>query len=142
MASNAIAGFRGFLQTSTATGQAKTTIAEVMDFTVNVEHAEIDVTSHDSSGTREIIAGVDQWNATGELLHVMAEATHQDLFDVMVGKTLVDFEFLPTGSSSDGTYSGTGFVSSYEINAPIEGALGANFTITGSGALVRNSSGI
>lgn len=140
MASQAVAGFRGFLLTSTATGQAKTKIAELMDFTVNTEHAEIDVTSHDSSGTREIISGIDQWSATGEMLHVMTEETHQELYDVMVGKTLVDFEFIPTGSSSDGSYSGTGFVSGFEVNAPMDGALGANLTITGSGALVRNSS--
>ena len=140
MASQAVAGFRGFLLTSTATGQAKNKIAELMDFTVNTEHAEIDVTSHDSSGTREIISGIDQWSATGEMLHVMTEETHQELYDVMVGKTLVDFEFIPTGSSSDGSYSGTGFVSGFEVNAPMDGALGANLTITGSGALVRNSS--
>jgi hypothetical protein len=111
-----------------------------MDWSMSVEHNEIDATSHDSSGTREVIQGVDQWNGTAELLHVQTEATHQELFDVLLGKTLIDFEFVPTGSSSDGSYSGTGFVSGYDVSSPGEDALGASLSFVGSGQLVRNSS--
>lgn len=140
MATSALAGYKGVLTLSTATGQTKTRLAEVTDWSVSVEHSEIDATSHDSSGTREVIGGIDQWNGSGELLHVQTEATHQELFDVLVNKAFVDFEFFPTGSSSDGSYSGTGFVTDFELNSPGEDALATSFSFVGSGALVRNSS--
>jgi predicted secreted protein len=113
-----------------------------MDWSINIEHAEIDVTSHDSSGTREIISGIDQWSGTAEMLHVMTSGgpgSANAIFDVMVGKTLVDFEFYPTGSSQDGWYEGSGFFTGFELNAPIEGALATNLSIVGSGQLTRQS---
>lgn len=140
MATNALAGYKGFLTTSTATGGTATRVAEIMDWTMSVEHNEIDATSHDSSGTREVIQGVDMWNGSAELLHVQSEATHQELFDVLVGKTLIDFEFVPTGSTADGSYSASGFITGYELSAPGEDALGASLSFVGSGQLVRNSS--
>ena len=143
MASQATAGFRGLMYFSTSTGGSVAKAAEIMDWSITVEHAEIAVTSHDSSGTREIIAGVDQGSGTAEMLHVMAGAgpgSANAIFDIMTAKTKVDFEFYPTGSSSDGYYQGTGFFTSFELNAPIEGALATNLSIVGSAPLTRFSS--
>lgn len=140
MATEAIAGYKGFISLSTATGQTKTRLAEITDWSLSITHDEIDATSHDSSGTRERIAGIDAWEGSGELLHVQTEDTHKDLFDVLVGKTFVDFEFAPTGSTADGTYSGTGYVTDFTVNSPGEDALNTSFSFIGSGVLSRNSS--
>ena len=140
MATSALAGYKGLLTTSTASGGAKTRVAEVRDYTLSVEHAEIDATSHDSSGTREVIAGIDSWTGSAELLHVQSNATHKALFDVLTGKTKIDFEFAPTGSTADGTYSGSGFVTGFEVGAPNEDALNTSVNLVGTGALTRNSS--
>jgi len=140
MASSATAGFRGLMYFSTSTGGSVAKAAEIMDWSINIEHAEIDVTSHDSSGTREIISGIDQWSGSAEMLHVMAGSgpgSANAIFDLMTAKTKVDFEFYPTGSSSDGYYAGSGFFTGYEISAPMDGALATNLTFVGSDKLTR-----
>ncbi len=138
--SNALAGYKAFLSLSTATGQSKTRIVELRDYTMSPTHAEIDATSHDSSGDREIIAGTGAWSGTADLLHVTAEATQQEAYDVLVARALIDFEFVPTGSSSDGTFSGSGFVTGFDLSAPNDDASNTSLTYQGSGALTRNSS--
>lgn len=137
---NALAGYKALMTLSTATGQSKTTLAELRDYSLSVEHAEIDATSHDSSGDREIIAGVGSWSATADVLHVQTEETVQEAVDVLLGRTKIDMEFIPTGSSSDGTFSGSGYLTNYELGAPNEDALNASVSVQGSGALTRNSS--
>lgn len=143
MATSALAGYKGLLTASTASGGSKTTLVEVADYTMTVEHSEIDATSHDSSGTREVIPGIDSWNGSAEVMHVMSSGeagSHNAMLDVLLGKTLVDFEFVPTGSSSDGTYSGSGYVTNFELGAPNEDALNTSISFQGTGALTRNSS--
>lgn len=140
MATSALAGYKGFITLSTASGGAATRIAELRDYTMSVEHAEIDATSHDSSGDREIIAGTGSWNGTAELLTVITDTEQQELYDVLVARTLVDFEFAPTGSTGDGTFSGSGFVTGFDMGAPNDDALNTSFSFQGTGVLARNSS--
>ena len=139
MATSAVAGYKALMQTSTASGQNSSTVAELTDYTLTTNHAEIDATSHDSSGTREIIAGVDSWEGSATLQHVQDETSHQELHDVLTGKTKLDFVFIPTGSTGDGTFSGSGFVTTYEVTAPNEDSLGANVNFAGTQGLTRNS---
>lgn len=140
MATSAIAGYRALLAISTSTAGSVSTIAELRDYTIDVSHQEIDVTSHDSSGSREIIAGIDQWSGSGEISYVISNQNHKDMFDVMVNKTKVLFEFYPTGTSGDGWFNGEGYVSNFSMSAPTEDALAASVNFTGNGALTRNSS--
>ena len=65
MATSSIAGYKGFFGFSTAVGQAITQLGELRNFNLSAEHAEIDATSHDSSGDREVI-GVNRID--GELI--------------------------------------------------------------------------
>ena len=138
MATAAIAGYKGVLTISTSTGLGSE-IAEVRNFNISVEHAEIDATSHDSSGDREVIAGVGQWSMTADYLHIQGSTDHQGIFDILVGRTKVLSEFFPTGSSSDGYYSGIGYMTGWELALPNDDAAAANISFVGSGALVRSS---
>lgn len=143
MATSAVAGYKGTLTISTASGQSKSALIEIGDYTMTVEHSEIDATSHDSSGTREVIAGIDSWSGSADVMMVMSSGgagSHNAMYDVLVNKILVDFEFIPTGSTADGTYSGSGFVTNFELGAPGEDALNTSLSFQGSGALARNSS--
>jgi len=140
MATSALAGYKAALFFSTSTGGSLTRIAELRDYTLTVEHAEIDGTSHDSSGTREVIAGIDSWSGSAELLTVISNQTQKDAFDLTVAKTKIDAEFYPTGSSSDGLFSGQMFFRTHEQGAPNEDALGTNVSFVGTGGLTRSSS--
>lgn len=139
MATSALAGYKGIMLASSSAGGPVTQIAELRDYNLVVEHTPIDATSHDSSGSREKIGGIDSWSGTAELLHVQGEATHQNLHDRVTGKEKIEFEFHPTGSSSDGNYSGSGFVTNYDLGAPNEDALNASLSFEGTGTLTRST---
>jgi len=138
MATSAVAGYKGKVMASTSTGGTVTAIAEVRNFTLTLEHAEIDATSHDSSGDREVVAGTGSWSGSAEYLHVQANATHQETFDVLLKRTLVDFEFYPTGSSGHGYYSGSGYFTNWELGSPNDDATAVGVSMVGTGALSRN----
>lgn len=142
MATSAIAGYKGVMSlTSTSTAAAGlSAIAEVRNWTISVEHAEIDATSHDSSGDREVIAGTGSWSATYEVQHVQTSTDHQGIFDALVGRTKIAAEWYPTGSSSDGYYSGIGFLTGWELSSPNDDVLAASGGFVGTGVLTRTSS--
>ena len=137
MATSGIAGYKGIFKSSTAAGQAETALGELRSFSLSVEHAEIDATSHDSSGDREVIAGTGSWSGSAEALHLQSDTEHTELYDVLVARTKVDFEWFPTGSSGDGYYSGSGYFTSWELASPNDDALAVNIGLVGSGALTR-----
>ena len=140
MPTSAIAGYKAALFVSTSTGGAVARLAELKDYTLTVNHTEIDATSHDSSGVREVIAGITDWSGSANLLHIMADAKHKGIFDLMFTRVKAKFEFYPTGSSSDGNYTGEGFFTGFELGAPGEDALGNSVSFVGTGALTRSSS--
>jgi predicted secreted protein len=138
--SDAIAGYKATMSVSTAEGSSFAELAELRDYSLSAQHNEIDVTSHRSSGDREVIAGISQWSGSADLLSLTTDATERDVADVLLGRIKVDFEFHPTGSSSDGFFSGTGFVTGYDLSAPNEDALSVSLGFVGDGVLARSSS--
>ena len=74
---NEIAGFKGVLLLSTSTGGTKTDIASLRNFSIDHSLSTVDVTTHESSGARVLIAGVTQWSGSAETLHVTSNATHE-----------------------------------------------------------------
>lgn len=140
MATNAIQGYKGKFLASSSEGGSPAALAELTDYTVNVNHAPIEATSHDSSGTREYIGGIDDWDGSATLHHVITNSGHKNLFDRTVGKEPIDIELYPTGSSSDGFFSGTCFVSGFTQNSGNDGTLGVSVNFQGDGALARSSS--
>ena len=140
MASNAIAGYKGILALSTANAGTMSDIAEISDWSISMQMGTIDVTTHDSSGYRDTIAGVVSWSGSATMNYVTASTDHKAIFDVMVNKTQVDGEFYMTGSSSDGYYSGDVYLTGFDLNSPGEDKLTAAISFDGTGALTRSSS--
>ena len=137
---NEIAGYKGELLFSTATGGTKTAIASLRNFSIDHSHDPVDVTTHESSGVRTFIKGVTQWSGSAETLHVISAATHKAAFDVLTNGTKVDAEFYPTGSSSDGYWTGECFLTSWGFASPEEDANAVSISFQGNGALTRTSS--
>lgn len=137
---NEIAGFRGVFGFSTSTGGAIDELGSLKGFSLNMNHAPIDVTTFDSSGSRDFVAGLNQWDGTADYLQVQTATDHKALSDLIGTRTKIDFVFYPTGSSSDGYYSGSGFFTNWGISAPMEDALSANVAFQGTGTLTRTSS--
>lgn len=138
--SDALAGYKAILNLSTAEGQTAAKVVELRNYTLRQTHAPINATSHDSSGDRELIPGTGQWSLTGDVLWIQSSTSHTAVYDVLAGRAAVDLEAFPTGSSSDGYFSGTGYVTDWELGAPNEDALNAGLSLEGDGALTRQSS--
>ena len=129
----ALAGYRGLVRASTSsTGGPMTTIGEVRDFTLLVEGDEIDVTTHQSSGDSEAIMGKIGWSATVGALHVQANVSQQNLFDTLVNRIPLEFNFLPTGHSTDGFLRGVGYIDEWEEGSPLAEATAVDIGIVGT----------
>lgn len=136
---DAVAGFRAMLSISTSTGGSLVPVVELKDYNINVTSNVIDVTNHDSSGHREVITGIDQWEGGGSVNYIIGSSDQAAMYAVLVAKTLIDFEFYPTGSSSEGYFSGTGYVSGFNLTAPMADAVGAALTFTGNSVFAFSS---
>ena len=129
----ALAGYKGLVRASTSsTGGAMTTIAEIREFTLMVEGDEIDATSHQSSGDSEAIMGQIGWSATVGALHVQADVGQQVLFDCLINRTPVEFSFLPTGQSTDGFLRGMGYIDEWAMGSPLGDATALDLGIIGT----------
>lgn len=133
----AVAGFKGKALASTSTGSAVAKIAEVRNWSLMADQDELDVTSQESSGDREFISGLGRWSAKIEQFQLSTVGGHQALYDVLKAKTRCNFEFYPTGSSSQGVYSGAGFIQHWELNDPNDDAAISNVEVQGTGSLTR-----
>lgn len=134
MATNSIAGFKGFVFAGD-TGGALQRIAELRNFTLTRSMSEIDVTSRDSSGDREVIGGIRQWSFTAEALYAQDSTGQKFLFNALSNETKQDVEFYPTGTSSGfPIFTGTVFINNWELAGPNDDATALN--IEGVGNLV------
>lgn len=140
IATAALAGHKAIMKLSTSTGGALAKVALLEEYEITGDQPPIDVTSHDSSGDTQIIPGITTWSGSGSMRQAYAQATQKTLFDVLQGETKVDFEFIPTGSSSDGYYSASGYVTNWAHGAPLEDALNVRVNFSFDGALTRTSS--
>lgn len=141
MATASIAGFKGIVKASTATGVATATIAEVRDFTLTMETDEIDVSTRETSGDRSFLGGMRRWSGSIEALSLSTNTGHQALYDVLKAGTEVDFDFFPTGSSSEGAWEGPGQITNWELGSPNDDAELVNVEIVGTSGLTRTSTG-
>ena len=135
-----IAGFRADLLLSTSTSGTPADLAKLKNFSLNAAMSPIDISNFDSAGDKEFIPGWGEWDGTAEVVYVSTDATHKAVFDVLAGRTKVSAEFFPTGSSSDGYYSGTCMMTNWNPSAPQEDALGLSVAFKGTGVLTRSSS--
>lgn len=140
MATQAIAGYTAIVQTSTAVGGTLTKIGELREYSVQGSHETFDATSHDSSGERERIGGITDWTGSAEALYLDDNATQRQVYDALSERTLVDFTFMPVGSSSGDHWTGSGFVTSHEITGPNNDAAALALEFEGSGTLTLTTS--
>jgi predicted secreted protein len=137
---NEIAGFKAVFGFSSASGGTINELGSLRNFGISATHTPVDVTTFDSSGHRDFVAGWENWTGTAETLHVQTSTRHKDLADLMIARTKFDMQFYPTGSSSDGYYSGSAFFTDFGVNAPMEDALAGNIGFQGTGTLARAGS--
>jgi TP901-1 family phage major tail protein len=138
MATAAIAGYSGFLHVGSTGAAIK--IAELREWTISAEMSEIDATSHDSSGTREVLAGVRSWSGSAEYLFAGNSSGQTSLHDLWAAGTKIDAEFYPAGTSSSFPYyTGEGYITGWEVSGPNEDAVAGNISLVGTGTLTQTT---
>lgn len=139
MVHNAVSSFGTLLKIGDGGGsEVFTTIAEVMDISGPKYAVGItDVTAHDTGPYHQKLTTlIDAGQITFDL-NFNALATQGfsgGLYNDMANRTLRNFKLvLPTTVSKTGSFAA--YVTGYEINAPVEGALRASVTLDVVGAV-------
>lgn len=140
MASAALAGRRGKLAlTGTSTGTASQ-IAEVRNWEINPTQDLIDVTSFDSGGDAEFIAGRQSWTLNFGALFVSTEAD-QNIVREMFSSGGVKKWFSVYPSTTKATrWQGYAFVQNYRVGAADDNSpVLFDVSLQGTGAFVYTS---
>lgn len=121
----------------TTTDETFTAIAEVRDISgPGFELGTAEVTAHDGSGWREFVATLlDGGEVTFDVNFGPAEATHDydgGLLQDMVNKTLRNFQIVFPDTATT-TWTFPAYVTGFETNEPVDGALTAAITLKMSG---------
>lgn len=135
MASQAIAGFNGKVYISTDGGTTYIVIGELKDATLTLNQSEIDVTSLDSAGWSEFIAGLKDWEVSTEGLYIAGDAGQDALYNALVNGTAVKIRLLPKIGTGNKGYEGNAIITSWEINNTTDDAVSVSASFKGTGAL-------
>lgn len=107
---------------------------------VNISANMIDTTNKDSSGWVQNIAGLKSWSIDFEGLADLADSDAFDRpYDQLVAGTAVTVWIGEADGTAGVRYQGSGLLSSVDMSAPQDDALGYSGTITGTGTLTRVS---
>lgn len=130
----AISGRNAFVYYTSDGGSTYNLIARVKDITIPQNTDEEETTSHDSAGVREYIPGHSDNTATLTVVFDDTDATHAFLQSAADNKTQFGFRFRPRVASgaAQRTWS-SGFITSLEKSAPLEGVQEMTVTIRLSG---------
>lgn len=101
--------------------------------TLNRSAELIEVTDKVSTGQwKENISGFKEWSIDCDGLYVVSDAAYTTLVSAFNGGTSISV------SLTDGTnitYSGTGYITDFPLEAPYDDAVTYSLSITGTGAL-------
>jgi hypothetical protein len=118
-----------------ATTEVFATIAEVKDIKGWSASVSTEETTHQGSVAAEFVAGVlDYGEVSFDLNFDPAGTTHDALYDDMVLKVRRNFKLVMTDTGG-AEYAFGAFITKFELNAPVKGALTASVTLKISGAV-------
>lgn len=110
-------------------------VACCLNHSLQMSTEEIDVTTKDSDGWKEIILGLRSWIITGEgLTEFSATYGFNDLVTVWKNKTMVTIQF-KTDNTDDKVFSGSAYITELSEDAAMNDATSFSFTMQGTGVL-------
>ena len=122
-----------------ATGGTAVTIGHSTSASMSLSLDTPEATTKDSSGFSEYIAGVRSGEISFEGLVDHSDTNGSDtLSDHLIDRDTIDWTF-STGTVGDEIYSGSGFISSYEMSAEMESPVTYSGTITITGTITQGT---
>ena len=119
-------GFEGSLTV------ASQTIGKAQDVTLASNRSEVETTTQGSASWKEFLAGLGEWTVEVPELWVPTDTGVQTIRDAFLNRTLVTVSVKDKNGYG---FSGSGYVVRMENAHPLDGAVGLNCTIRGTGAL-------
>jgi len=133
------------LKVSPTSGGTEAKLMHSQSVTLDVSMDTIDITTKDSSGRQELLAGLTSFSLSSDGLMdfnptVVGDTEFDELFlQGYTNRTPVTFIFtLGTTNSGDYTFSGSGIITALSISGGVEDAPTYSVSIQGSGALAKN----
>lgn len=108
-------------------------VAEITNWSLDIEADMLESTNFDSSGWRQYVAGLKGWSGSFEGEWKMSDTTGQKaLQDALLGGTTVSIKLDVNGTNN---YTGTAYISTQGVETPVDDLVTVNFDYQGSGAL-------
>ena len=133
------------LKISPSDGATPTKTMHSQSVTLDVSMDTIDITTKDSAGRQELLAGLTSFSLSSDGLMdfnptTVADTEFDELFlQAYTNRTKVQFIFtLATTNTGDYTFSGSGVVTALSISGGVEDAPVYSVSIQGSGLLAKN----
>ena len=133
------------LKVSPTSGGTDAKLMHSQSVSLDVSVDTIDITTKDSSGRQELLAGLTSFSLSSDGLMdfnptVVGDTEFDELFlQGYTNRTPVTFIFtLGTTNSGDYTFSGSGIITALSISGGVEDAPTYSVSIQGSGALDKN----
>ena len=135
------------LKVSPSSGGTDVGLMHSQSVTLDVSTETIDITTKESSGRQEVIAGLTSFSLSADGLMdfnpsgTTALITEFDELFVQgyTNRTPVTFTFtLSTTNTGDYTFSGSGIITALSISSGVEDAPTYSVSIQGSGSLLKN----
>ncbi len=144
MATASITGRIGKLKFSTnlsALSSALTAVAELNDVTLTLNRKTIDVTSHDSSGFQENLAGIGDWKVTGKVNYISTGAGQSKAAQQLVSAAPLKMRVSVQATTAIAAklYIGNAQVTRFEMGHPTDKQAIATVELVGTGPLSRTS---
>jgi hypothetical protein len=138
--SQSIPGYNGVFFVSPDGGTTWNPVGEMRNVTLNEKVDALDATSHSSAGHKNRNPGLDEWDATVELLSIFADVGQVAINTAFKAKARIKFRFDPAGTNTGlPRYEGFGFFSSKSLKMPTAELVATDWTITGDGELAYST---
>jgi len=114
-------------------------VAHATSHTLNINAEMIDATTKSSSGWKDVLPGLRDWSVDGEgfVAFDATEGVEESITD-LTNRTQVTLKF-STEVTGDSRWTGSAYVSSISINAPLEDVVSYSLSFTGDGALTQET---
>jgi predicted secreted protein len=110
------------------------TVAEVTNWSIDIEADMLETTNFDTSGWKTYIAGLKGWSGSFEAeWKVSTDTTGQKaLQDALLGGTTVSLVLDVNGTNN---YAGSAFISTESVSTPVDDVITVSFDYQGTAAL-------
>lgn len=106
------------------------------DASLDTSAGEIDVTDFTTNGWNANLSGMKSYSLNFTMIFDNSDSLKNKVRDAYLNSTVMDFEVLPDGTNG---FTGSGFVTQYNISTPVDGAASIDVVISSDGTALSTT---